>query len=112
MKTCPIPVLALDDDNHSTCYVTHNGYWHDADSFMKELLCKPHTVEYKIKNIPLIYLNTMLVYDGMTTEEMFDRVDDYRIADHRDEMTEEDLKKREIAFDYLWNTEEDLLYVW
>jgi choline kinase len=45
-------------------------------------------------------------------EEMFDRVDDYRIADHRDRMTEEDLKKREIAFDYLWNTEEDLLYVW
>ena len=54
----------------------------------------------------------MLVCDGMNIEEMFDRVDDYRIADHRDRMTEEDLKKREIAFDYLWNTEEDLLYVW
>ena len=107
-----IPVLALNDDNHSICYVTRNGYWSDADSFMKEVLCKPHTVEYKVKDIPLIYLNTMLVCDGMNIEEMFDRVDDYRIADHRDRMMEEDLKKREIAFDYLWNTEEDLLYVW
>ena len=107
-----IPVLALNDDNHSICYVTRNGYWSDADSFMKEVLCKPHTVEYKVKDITLIYLNHMLVCDGMNTEEMFDRVDDYRIADHRDRMTEEDLKKREIAFDYLWNTEEDLLYVW
>ena len=107
-----IPVLALNDDNHSICYVTRNGYWSDADSFMKEVLCKPHTVEYKVKDITLIYLNHTLVCDGMNTEEMFDRVDDYRIADRRDRMTEEDLKKREIAFDYLWNTEEDLLYVW
>lgn len=107
-----IPVLALNDDNHSICYVTRNGYWSDADSFMKEVLCKPHTVEYKVKDIPLIYLNTMLVCDGMNIEEMFDRVDDYRIANYRDRLTEEDLKKREIAFDYLWNTEEDLLYVW
>lgn len=108
-----IPVLALNDDNHSICYVTRNGYWSDADSFIKKVLCKPHTVEYKIKDISLIYLNTMLVCDGMTIEEMFNRVDDYRINNRKeDRMTEEGLKKREIAFDYLWNTEEDLLYVW
>ena len=108
-----IPVLKLNDDNHSPCYVTRNGYWSDADSFMEKVLCKPHTVEYKIKDISLIYLNTMLVCDGMTIEEMFNRVDDYRINNREeDRMTEENLKKREIAFDYLWNTEEDLLYVW
>jgi hypothetical protein len=105
-----IPVLALNDDNHSVCYVTRDGYWFDADSFMEEVLCKPHTVEFKIKYINLIYLNTTLEYKGMNVKEMFYRVDDFRIK-YQDELTREDLEKREIAFNYLWNTEEDVLHV-
>jgi hypothetical protein len=81
---------------------------------MKEVLCKPHTVEYKIKEIPLIYLDLTLTHEGMSVEEMFDRVDDYQINinDHRVfKLTDEGIRKREIAFDFFWNTDEEVLYV-
>ena len=109
-----VPVLKLDDDNHSPCYVTENGYWCDADSFMKNELCKPHSVEYKIKTIEYIYINPDLEYEGVKATTMFDRVDDYRINDGIMEgargLTYEQYVNRKIAFDFFWNISEEDLY--
>ena len=106
-----IRILMLDDDNHTPCYVMENRYWSNANSLMKEVLCKPHTLEYEIKEIKLIELNTALYYENMSAEDMFDRVDDYRI-NKRNGLTEDEYEKRLKAFNFLWETPEEDLYVW
>lgn len=49
-----IQVLALDDDNHSVCFVTRGSHYGDAASFMRECLLKPHTVEYEVRMVTLV----------------------------------------------------------
>ena len=108
-----IRILMLDDDNHTPCYVLENSYWSDANSLMKNVLCKPHTLEYEIKEIRLIELNTGLYYEDMSAEEMFDKVDDYRINKPSGfGLTEDEYEKRLKAFNFLWETPEEVLYVW
>ena len=46
-----IPVLALNDDNHSPSYHTRSANFANAVAFMKECLCPAHLVDYKIKHI-------------------------------------------------------------
>ena len=46
-----IPVLALNDDNHSPSYHTRSAHFANAVAFMKECLCPAHLVDYKIKHI-------------------------------------------------------------
>lgn len=109
-----VRVLKLDDDNHSPCYVTEYGYWCDADSFMKNGLCKPHSVEYKIKTIKYIYIDPNLEHEGVKATTMFNRVDDYRINDGIMEgargLSYEQYLNRKIAFDFLWETSEEVFY--
>lgn len=46
-----IPVLALNDDNHSTSYHTRTADYTNGAIFMKECLCPAHLVDYKIRYI-------------------------------------------------------------
>ena len=107
MNNLPIPVLELDDDNHSPCYVTQGGYWSNAEEFMNEVLCKPHTVEYKIKKIILVDLREDIEYKGMGWEEMFGHLE------HRPDwknMSYEKFQKRQDAFDFFCETPKEELY--
>lgn len=49
-----IQVLALDDDNHSVCFVTRGAYYSDAASFMKACLLKPHNSRYEVRMVTLV----------------------------------------------------------
>lgn len=107
MNNLPIPVLELNDDNHSLCYVTQGGFWHNAEEFMTNVLCKPHTVEYKIKHITLIELDDKINHEGMDIFELFGALE------HRPDwtnMTQEQKDKRQKAFDFFWYTDEEVLY--
>lgn len=107
MENIIVPVLELNDDNHSPCYVTQGGYWYDAESFMTDVLCKPHTVEFKIKNIIYVDLNEKLNYEGMDAFALF------CLLDHRpdwENMTQEQIERRQKAFDFFWYTDEEVLY--
>lgn len=46
-----IPVLALNDDIHSTSYHTRTANYANGAIFMKECLCPAHLVDYKIRYI-------------------------------------------------------------
>lgn len=107
MNNLPIPVLALDDDNHSPCYVTQGGYWNNAEEFMNEVLCKPHTVEFKIKPITLVYLDDKINHEGMDIWNLFGALE-YR-PDWTN-MTQEQKDRRQKAFDFFWQTSEEVLY--
>lgn len=106
MKNNIIPVLKLDDDNHSPCYVTRDDYYSDVDCFMSKALCKPHSTEFKIKEIRLIYLNENLIHDNFTMLELFDKLDNFDFKN----MSKERSIERENAFDYFWNTNLKILY--
>ncbi len=54
MANNSIQVLALDDDNHSVCFVTRGSYYSSAANFMQECLLKPHTVEYEVRYVALV----------------------------------------------------------
>lgn len=49
----PIKVLALNDDDHDTCFVTYGSYYSNAAEFMSECLLKPHTTTYKVVYVPI-----------------------------------------------------------
>lgn len=46
-----IKVLALNDDNHATCFVTKNKVYHNVAQFMEECLLKPHNEEYVVRGV-------------------------------------------------------------
>jgi hypothetical protein len=107
-----IPVLKLDDDNHTPCYVSLTNYWSDADSFIQDVLCKPHEEIYSIKEIEGVWLKEDGKHNGMSYWEMFDRVDDHRMLYFSSRLTEEDLKKREEAFWFFYRASKEELYGW
>ena len=47
-KLNKIQVLALNDDNHGTCFVTRGSFYSNAADFMHKCLLKPHTEEYEV----------------------------------------------------------------
>ena len=107
MNNLPIPVLELNDDNHSPCFVTQGGFWYDAEEFMRDVLCKPHTVEYKIKHIALVELDDKINVDGMDIWALFGALD---TRPNWENMTQEQRDKRQKAFEFFWNTSEEVLY--
>lgn len=108
MANTPIQVLALNDDNHDTCFVTRGSYFHDAADFMKECLLKPHNCEYKVGYVALVDMT------GDEDEDMmiFDRVACEYNPETLFTRDQEAWQKREEAFDYLWSVaEKEYFYV-
>ena len=104
-----IKVLALNDDNHTPCFVTLGAYYSDAAEFMRECLLKPHTSTYKVAYVSLV--DTALP-ESMSDEEfmeIFDRVATCYNPNRLFMKDEKAWREREKAFDALWHmgSEED-----
>ena len=98
-----IQVLALNDDNHSKCYVTRDSYYSDMSIFAKECLLKPHTVEYEIREVYICEPNGKLA--ELTEDEFLYLFDLLAVTYDPAELFKkkpEQWKNREIAFDLFW----------
>lgn len=107
MENIIVPVLELNDDNHSPCYASKDGFWYDSEEFMEKVLCKPHTEEYKIKSIILVELDNKIKVDGMDIFNLFGCLDTHPDWEN---MIQEQRDKRTKAFDFFWYTDEGVLY--
>lgn len=107
MNNVVVPVLELNDDNHSPCYASKDGFWYDAEEFMSKVLCKPHTEEYKIKSIVLVDLDDRINVDGMDIFTLFGTLD---TRPDWEQLTQEQRSRREKVFDFFWQTDEEVLY--
>lgn len=96
-----VKVLALDDDNHSVCFVTTGSYYSNAANFMQECLLKPHATLYEVRQVALCDFDIKDI-DVDTFEHWFDLLAcTYNPADLF--MKDEKLwREREKAFDYFW----------
>jgi hypothetical protein len=98
-----IQVIALNDDNHSKCYVTRGSYYHDMADFAKECLLKSHTCEYEIREVYICDPQGELAkLDEDEFLYMFDLLD---LTNDPGKLFQEDeakWKNREIAFDLFW----------
>ena len=106
-----IQVIALDDDNHSKCYVTRGSYYYDMAAFAKECLLKSHTCEYEIREVCLCDPDGKLA--ELTEDEflyLFDLL--ATIYDPGKLFLEniEQWKNREIAFDLFWENGSEWRY--
>ena len=106
-KPIVVPILELNDDNHSYCYASKDGYWYNAEEFMTKVLCKPHTETYEIKHIALVELDEDIIADGMNLFTMFGCLD---TRPDWENMTQEQKDRRQKAFDFFWYTSEEVLY--
>ena len=98
-----IQVLALNDDNHSKCYVTRGSYYSNMSIFAKECLLKPHTVEYEIREVYICEPNGKLA--ELTEDEFLYLFDLLAVTYDPAELFKkkpEQWKNREIAFDLFW----------
>lgn len=105
-----IPVIGIDDDNHSISYVTRGNYYSNSEIFMREVLCKPHTDEYKIKIIHFVDLKEDLNFKGLDGEQMCHLLD---CVSDIDKLFKENHNKwllREEVFNFLFYTKEEELY--
>lgn len=46
-------VLALNDDNHDSCFVTRTNYYSNVVDFMRECLLAPHHISYEVRQVHL-----------------------------------------------------------
>ena len=107
MENVVVPVLELNDDNHSPCYTSKDGFWYDAEEFMEKVLCKPHTEEYKIKSIVLVELDDKINVDGMDIFTLFGCLD---TRPNWEQLTQEQKDRRQKVFDFFWQIDEEVLY--
>ena len=106
-----IQVIALNDDNHSTCYVTRGSYYHDMADFAKECLLKPHTVEYGIREVYICDPSEKLA--ELTEDEFLYLFDLLAITYDPAELFKENHERwenREIAFDLFWENGDEWRY--
>lgn len=95
-----IQVIALNDDNHSKIYVTKGRHLGDAANFMKKCLLKPHTDEYKIREVYLCEPPGEL---AELDENEFLYMFDLLYSTQRPiELIDEACENRERAFDLFW----------
>jgi hypothetical protein len=99
-----IQVLALNDDNHATCFVTRGSYYSDASEFMKKRLLKPHTVEYDLRFVYICDIDE-------EEENLFDALACEYHPETLYSRDKERFMKREKAFDHLWSVAEKK-YFW
>lgn len=97
-----IQVLALNDDNHATCFITRGSYYSNAAKFMEECLLKPHTIEYDVRFVYLLDLEG----DEDTMLNIFDQVACEYQPETLYKRDKEKFFAREKAFDYLWEIAE------
>lgn len=106
-----IQVIALNDDNHSKCYVTRGSYYHDMAAFAKECLLKPHTCEYEVREVYLCDPSEKLA--ELTEDEFFYLFDLLAIEYDPGKLFMENLerwKNRELAFDLFWENGDEWRY--
>ena len=106
-----IQVIALNDDNHSKCYVTHGSYYHDMAAFAKECLLKPHTCEYEVREVYLCDPSEKLA--ELTEDEFLYLFDLLAIEYNPAELFKENHERwenREIAFDLFWENGDEWRY--
>ena len=106
-----IQVIALNDDNHSKCYVTRGSYYHDMADFAKECLLKPHTVEYEVREVYICEPNGKLA--ELTEDEFFYLFDLLAITYDPAKLFKENQKRwkdRETAFDLFWENGDEWRY--
>jgi len=106
-----IQVIALNDDNHSKCYVTRGSYYHDMAAFAKECLLKPHTCEYEVREVYLCDPSEKLA--ELTEDEFLYLFDLLAIEYDPGKLFMEDLerwKNRETAFDLFWENGDEWRY--
>lgn len=46
-----IKVIALNDDNHDTCFVTKETVYSNVKNFMESCLLKPHVEDYRVRGV-------------------------------------------------------------
>ena len=106
-----IQVIALNDDNHSKCYVTRGSYYSNMSVFAKECLLKPHTIEYEIREVYICEPQGELAkLDEDEFLYMFDLLD---LTDDPGKLFKENetaWKNREKAFDLFWENGDEWNY--
>ena len=106
-----IQVIALNDDNHSKCYVTRGSYYHDMAAFAKECLLKPHTCEYEVREVYLCDPSEKLA--ELTEDEFLYLFDLLAIEYNPAELFKENHERwenREIAFNLFWENGDEWRY--
>lgn len=106
-----IPVIALNDDNHSKAYVTRGSYYNNAADFMKECLLKSHTVTYEIKEVYLCYPEGDLA--NIDEEKFLNMFDLLYLTYEPGELAKKDFSKweeREKVFDLFWKNGSEWQY--
>lgn len=106
-----IQVIALNDDNHSKCYVTRGSYYHNMAAFAKECLLKPHTCEYEIREVYICDPSGKLA--EFTEDEFLYLFDLLAITYDPAELFKENHERwenREIAFDLFWENGDEWRY--
>lgn len=99
-------VLVLNDDNHSSCFVTRTAYYSNVVSFMRECLLNPHHITYELRQVHICNPadELMALYDN--NEDVF--INDFdRLActytDEIDKLTKEENSARIKAFQRFWD---------
>lgn len=105
-----IKVLALNDDNHSKCYVTKWDFFSDCATFAKELLLAPHTETYEVREVYICDPQGELAnWDEEKFCDMFSLLD----GCSPDELAERDPEKyrlRQEMFEIFWENGEEWRY--
>ena len=111
----PIKVLALNDDNHSTVFITRGDYYSNAAVFMKECLLKPHDSAYIVKYVHLCDFGYSKPLPAWAADEKIDEMFDslYMCSNPAQLFMKNELRwhEREQAFDFFWMFGEDDFYV-
>ena len=96
-----IKVLALNDDNHGTCFATYGSYFSDAAQFMQERLLRPHDERYEVRMVYLCDEFPDEVWEA-GLDRSFDMVACCYDPEHLVETNPERWNERRAAFDFLW----------
>lgn len=107
----PIKVLALNDDNHETCFVTYGSYFFNSKQFMKECLLKSHTSIYEVRGVYICEIDEW-EENCEELDEMFDKLACCYYPEKLAQENPQKFNERTAAFDKLWEiAEKDDWYV-
>ena len=96
-----IRVLALNDDNYETSFVTEDSYYSNAASFMRNALLRPHTEEYQVRSILLINLDESEEEDFNLLDSIYNPLS----------LNAKEAGQRQLIFDKFWEKGERFIYV-
>ncbi len=99
-----IRILALNDDNHETCFTVENGCrFYTKFELITELLAKPHKEEYVVRGYALIDepIGRLANYELVEIDSIFDMV----ASNHKCDLV--DFKE---GFNLLWESSNERWY--